>query len=124
MADNDDEADATPRMSGTLQRAPIFEAQARDLAARFSAMAEGLENEALRMAKGDLAQLDIAASRRKAAGAAEARRKAAEARVLERFFSGWAKEDPGSDARTEAAMRLRNLASLGQSMLPPPEPSS
>lgn len=101
MADQDDVK--TPKVSGTLQRAPIYAAMADSFASRL----EAVYYEKTKI----LQKLDIKVALR-------CRELQAEAKRLAREFRSWESNDPGSDKRREEVMRLLNMESEVNELAP------
>lgn len=103
MDEQDPREAPTPRVSGTLQRAPVYAAMAQ-------ALAERLGRAYLEKSK-ILARLDIK-------GAMRCRQLEKTARELEAEFKMWEYMDPGPDVRLNAVMRLRDLESEADQLAP------
>jgi hypothetical protein len=108
----------TPKVSGSLQRGPIF-------AGHSATIAQALEDASVRARTSAshcrqiwTGQLDIAASKKFDAYAEELWSLAKKLRLLELQFNAWTEEsDPGNDGRMEAVMRMRNLESEAKELL-------
>ncbi len=102
MSDTDDDV-VTPRVSGTLQRAPIYAAMADSFVERLQlAFYEKTKI---------LTKLDVRRALR-------CRELQGESRKLAREFRSWEHTDPGPDARKEAVMRLLTIESEVKELAP------
>lgn len=114
---SDDAPTPTPRESGTLQRAPVFEGLARGCAE----ILEKAVRDTLDAAKSKekvLWILDLGRARELREQAKTLSVVAMRARELERFFASWQEKDPGPAARLEAVLALRTCEGVAKPYTP------
>lgn len=117
---NDDEPDReapTPKVSGSLQRGPVFAGHAAQIAQALEDAAVRARTEAAHSRQIWTGKLDIRRAKALDEHARAMWKLSSQLRVLHSRFCSWDEVDPGNDARLEAVMRLRSLESEAQELL-------
>lgn len=117
---NDDEPDReapTPKVSGSLQRGPVFAGHAAQIAQALEDAAVRARTEAAHSRQIWTGKLDIRRAKQLDGYASQLWRLAVQLRLMHSRFSGWEELDPGNDARLDAVMRLRSLESEATELL-------
>jgi hypothetical protein len=116
--DEPDREALTPKVSGSLQRGPVFAGHSANIAQALEDAAVKARTAAAHCRQIWTGQLDIALSKRWDAHALALWALVRKLRDLEAEFLTWDENhDPGNDARLEAVMRMRNLESEAKELI-------
>lgn len=118
MSDDEPDREApTPKVSGSLQRGPVFAGHAAQIAQVLEDEAVRTRAEAAHHRQIWTGKLDIRKAKDLDERAQRLWRLASQLRALHSQFSSWEDGDPGNDARLASVMRLRSLESEAQELL-------
>lgn len=115
--DDPDREAPTPKVSGSLQRGPVFAGHAANVAKTLEDAAVRARTAAAHRRQIWTGKLDIRRAKELDEHARRLWQAATRLRGLSAQFSGWEGSDPGNDARLDLVMRLRSFESEATELL-------